>query len=61
MFNTSFFRYPYDEAATVAISTIKEFQNDFKEVVLRSIYSIFFIWSELYMNCIWFGFGSFEL
>ncbi|WJX16485.1 hypothetical protein P8452_06505 [Trifolium repens] len=24
--------YPYDEAATVAISTIKEFQNDFKEV-----------------------------
>ncbi|TKY55982.1 TATA box-binding protein-associated factor RNA polymerase I subunit A [Spatholobus suberectus] len=24
--------YPYDEAATVAISTIKEFPNDFKEV-----------------------------
>ncbi|KAF7830880.1 appr-1-P processing enzyme family protein [Senna tora] len=26
------FGYPYDEAATVAISTIKEFKNDFKEV-----------------------------
>ncbi|KAK7385000.1 hypothetical protein VNO78_30707 [Psophocarpus tetragonolobus] len=26
------FGYPYDEAATVAISTIKEFPNDFKEV-----------------------------
>ncbi|XP_047320124.1 macro domain-containing protein XCC3184-like [Impatiens glandulifera] len=25
-------RYPYDEAATVAITTIKEFSNDFKEV-----------------------------
>ncbi|XP_047151405.1 macro domain-containing protein XCC3184-like isoform X2 [Vigna umbellata] len=24
--------YPYDEAATVAISTVKEFPNDFKEV-----------------------------
>ncbi|KAL3837818.1 hypothetical protein ACJIZ3_022409 [Penstemon smallii] len=24
--------YPYDEAATVAISTVKEFANDFKEV-----------------------------
>jgi len=48
MFNTAFFRYPYDEAATVAISTIKEFQNDFKEVVLRSIYSTFFIWCELW-------------
>lgn len=24
--------YPYDEAATIAISTIKEFRNDFKEV-----------------------------
>ncbi|KAL8539384.1 hypothetical protein ACS0TY_001127 [Phlomoides rotata] len=26
------YRYPYDEAATVAISTIKEFAGDFKEV-----------------------------
>lgn len=48
MFNAAFFRYPYDEAATVAISTIKEFQNDFKEVVFHSSYFIFFIWSELY-------------
>ncbi|XP_057415813.1 uncharacterized protein LOC130710524 [Lotus japonicus] len=36
--------YPYDEAATVAISTIKEFQNDFKEVhfvlFLRDIYEV---------------------
>ncbi|XAR71867.1 hypothetical protein NMG60_11018308 [Bertholletia excelsa] len=36
--------YPYDEAATIAISTIKEFANDFKEVyfVLFSddIYSV---------------------
>lgn len=27
-------RYPYEEAATVAISTIKEFANDIKEVIL---------------------------
>ncbi|KAI4306929.1 hypothetical protein L6164_030169 [Bauhinia variegata] len=26
------FGYPYDEAATVAISTIREFRNDFKEI-----------------------------
>lgn len=26
------FRYPYDEAATVAISTVKEFGKDLKEV-----------------------------
>ncbi|KAI3470958.1 hypothetical protein Pfo_027621 [Paulownia fortunei] len=26
------FRYPYEEAATVAISTVKEFANDLKEV-----------------------------
>lgn len=25
-------RYPYDEAASVAISTVKEYANDFKEV-----------------------------
>lgn len=29
------FRYPYDEAATVAISTIKEFCDDLKEVISR--------------------------
>ncbi|GAU21135.1 hypothetical protein TSUD_10520, partial [Trifolium subterraneum] len=28
----SAYRYPYDEAVAVAISTIREFQNDFKEV-----------------------------
>lgn len=27
-----FCRYPYDDAATVAVSTIKDFANDFKEV-----------------------------
>lgn len=27
-----FFRYPYDEAATVALSTANEFSKDFKEV-----------------------------
>ncbi|KAL5127970.1 Macro domain-containing protein XCC3184 [Glycine soja] len=39
--------YPYDEAATVAISTIKEFPNDFKEVhfVLFSP-DIYDIWSN---------------
>jgi hypothetical protein len=26
-------RYPYDEAATIAISTVKEFRADFKEVL----------------------------
>ncbi|XP_047325454.1 macro domain-containing protein VPA0103-like [Impatiens glandulifera] len=26
------YRYPYDEAATIAINTVKEFANDFKEV-----------------------------
>ncbi|CAO2820757.1 unnamed protein product [Amaranthus hypochondriacus] len=26
------FGYPYDEAASIAISTVKEFANDFKEV-----------------------------
>ncbi|XP_021737943.1 uncharacterized protein LOC110704467 [Chenopodium quinoa] len=26
------YRYPYDEAANIAISTVKEFANDFKEV-----------------------------
>lgn len=26
-------RYPYDEAATVAISTVKEFGSDLKEVL----------------------------
>ena len=25
------FRYPFDEAATIAISTVKESSNDFKE------------------------------
>ena len=28
------FRYPFDEAATIAISTVKESSNDFKEVFL---------------------------
>lgn len=27
-----YIRYPYEEAATIAISTVKEFANDFKEV-----------------------------
>lgn len=27
------YRYPYDEAASVAISTVMEFVNDFKEVL----------------------------
>jgi O-acetyl-ADP-ribose deacetylase (regulator of RNase III) len=26
------YRYPFDEAATIAISTVREFANDFKEV-----------------------------
>ncbi|KAH9767493.1 Macro domain-containing protein [Citrus sinensis] len=26
------YKYPYEEAATVALSTVKEFANDFKEV-----------------------------
>lgn len=26
-------RYPYDEAAAIAISTVKEFRTDFKEVL----------------------------
>lgn len=33
----AYFRYPYDEAATVAISTVKEFQYDFKEVISSSL------------------------
>lgn len=48
MFYAAFFRYPYEEAATVAISTIKEFQNDFKEVILSFIYSIFLIFGMSY-------------
>lgn len=32
LFQSFPFRYPYDEAATIAISTVKHFANDFKEV-----------------------------
>ncbi|KAL8477996.1 hypothetical protein ACS0TY_030046 [Phlomoides rotata] len=34
------YRYPYDEAATVAISTIKEFAGDFKEEKISKFISI---------------------
>lgn len=30
-------RYPFDEAAVIGISAIKEFANDFKEVMLASL------------------------
>lgn len=33
------FRYPYDEAATVAISTVKEFGKDLKEVSVAVKYA----------------------
>lgn len=33
-------RYPFDEAAVVGISTIKEFANDFKEVMVASLLHI---------------------
>nr|XP_029144855.1 uncharacterized protein LOC112709195 [Arachis hypogaea] len=38
------FGYPYDEAATVAISVVREFQNEFKEIhfvlFLQDIYQV---------------------
>lgn len=34
-------RYPYDEAATVAISTVKEFGSDLKEVLLLLLMILF--------------------
>ncbi|KAF4373413.1 hypothetical protein G4B88_011682 [Cannabis sativa] len=37
--------YPYEEAATVAISTIKEFANDIKEVhFVMFLEEIYFVW-----------------
>ena len=42
------FRYPFDEAATVAISTIKEHCNDIKEVFNNPLFILRLIFPFLY-------------
>ncbi|KAL4393259.1 hypothetical protein AHAS_Ahas02G0034100 [Arachis hypogaea] len=41
---SSAYRYPYDEAATVVISVVREFRNEFKEIhfvmFLQDIYQV---------------------
>ncbi|KAB1214083.1 hypothetical protein CJ030_MR5G017346 [Morella rubra] len=44
--------YPYEEAATIAISTVKEFANDFKEVhFVLFVPDIFNVWLNRQANC----------
>ncbi|EOA28704.1 hypothetical protein CARUB_v10024932mg [Capsella rubella] len=44
------FRYPLDEAATIAISTVKQFGKDFKEVALHFSLKPFICFTRFYLN-----------
>lgn len=46
------FRYPFDEAATIAISTVKESSNDFKEVFLYCFLLLLFLF-YLFIYLLW--------